>query len=207
MKTKPLYTLKLYVRAADSGLACNVLDQAAAICEQHDVLVEAKEVTIPSERTIGYFDARASSARTSFVAALIGFILLFAMGFWFGTEAQAADEYTIGTILKSDHYLGEDDYHEDHWPSAYFGWRHGMHQYVAGFFENSEESEAHFFMYGQRTNEYISVFIGGATGYENTPIMPMVGVKINLGPVTIMPALGVVAYGLEYRHTPTRTHP
>lgn len=125
-------------------------------------------------------------------------------------NAETPDEYAIGTILGSDHWIDrssdEEPYNEDQWPSLYGGWRYGEHTHGIGFYENSDNDTSFFYTYGQRYNEYLTPFIGGALGYENTPLMPMIGVKINLGPVTVMPALGATAYGLEYRWEPRKNH-
>ncbi len=116
------------------------------------------------------------------------------------------DEWAVGTILASDHWIDrpsdEEQYNEDHWPSLYVGWRYDIHTHAVGFYENSDEDTSVFYAYGQRYNEYLTPFIGGALGYENTPVMPMIGVKINLGPVMVMPAFGTTAYGLEHRWKP-----
>ena len=136
------------------------------------------------------------------LAVLVGFLGT-QLYFCHAHGAETPHEWAVGTILASDHWIDrpsdEEQYNEDQWPSLYVGWRYDIHTHAVGFYENSDEKTSVFYTYGQRYNEYVTPFIGGALGYDSTPLMPMIGVKINLGPVTVMPALGVTAFGLEYQ--------
>lgn len=142
------------------------------------------------------------------VAWLIGWFLLGFFGIMLVAlvweSPKAADEYAIGTILASDHFTG-DDHNEDQWPSLYGGWRHGENIYALGFYENSEDRETWFFTYGQQYSRYVSAGVGGATGYDASPILPFFYISWSLGPVKISLLPNVVAAGLEHRWEPEYT--
>ena len=129
-----------------------------------------------------------------------GFLMVQLFFLWL-IPVKAADEYAIGTILGSDHWIGE-DYNENQWPSLYGGWRYGDDAYSAGFYQNSNDKRSYFFTYVRRTGKYTSVFFGGATGYDSTPLMPVAGIAVNIGPAKISVLPGLAAYGLEHRWKP-----
>jgi len=111
------------------------------------------------------------------LAELVGDIIflgaIFA-GIWLGGvfgSAEAETKYSLLYAPNSYHY-DQGDYNEKNHIIGL-----GINSWTIGTYHNSEFNRSVFLWKSFPINDYLSVSAGGMTGYDVTPIMPMVSVN------------------------------
>ena len=109
------------------------------------------------------------------------------------SPGNAAD-VKIGTMNYSYHYDRSDDWNETH-----NGIFLQVDNWTVGTYENSEWHRSQYVAYSApiADSKYFEWTVGGATGYEKLPVMPLVGVKATYHYVYSLITPTVIAVGLS----------
>ncbi len=163
----------------------------------------------------------AASDRACVSVSLV--VMAFCLWLAFMVFDAKADDYSIGTILASNHFFTDNDYNEEQFPSLYFGvngWTAGFYTHSYADWTSGDDDYAYFFFkeFGVMETKYArgSFAFGVVTNYpresdvtstdpdadySKSDTMPWLTYNISWGPakVFVVPTGGVMGFGLEHR--------